>query len=72
MFFSYVFHPQNVLCLIFHKKLLPVNMELLLTAKIAPDVNNYPLLVHAVQEMGSSLHVRHSFCCMIMASTKLK
>ena len=46
-------------------------MRLLLTAKITPDCNNYLLLVHAVQELHSSMYVRRSFWCLIMASTKL-
>ena len=56
-------------CVIFHETFLPVNMELLLTAKITPDINM--LLVHTMQELQSSLHARHSFWCLIMASTKL-
>ena len=49
------------LCFIFHEKFLSVNVELLLTAKITPDVNNYLLLLHAVPELRSSLHVRRKF-----------
>ena len=54
------------LCIIFREKFLPVNMELLLTTKITPDINNYLLLVHAVQELRSSLHVRRNFWCLII------
>ena len=56
---------------IFHEKFLPVNMKLLLMTKITLDVNNYLFLILAVQEMQSSLHIRCSFWCLIMAS-KLK
>ena len=59
----------KMFCVIFHETFLPVNMELLLTAKITPDINM--LLVHTMQELQSSLHARHSFWCLIMASTKL-
>ena len=43
----------------------------LLTAKSISDINNYLLLVQVVQELCSSLHVRHDFWCLIMASIKL-
>ena len=73
MFFLKGFHTGNVLMSYFPSKSLPVNMKLLLTAvKITPEVNNYLLLVHAVQELRSSLHVRRSIWCLIMTSTKLK
>ena len=41
MFFLEGFHPQNVVIsrLIFHEKILPINMELLLTAKITAGLN---------------------------------
>ena len=61
-----------LLCLIFHEKLLPVNMELLLTAKLTPDVDNYLLLVHAVQELRSSLHNRCNFWCLIIFQKEYK
>ena len=66
MFFLSVFHLKMFLCIIFREKFLPVNMELLLTTKITPDINNYLLLVHAVQELRSSLHVRRNFWCLII------
>ena len=53
IFFCKVFILKMFLCLIFHKKFLPVNMKLLLTVKIFPDVNNYLLLVHDVQEFSA-------------------
>ena len=59
--FVKVFILKMFLCLIFHKTFLHANMELLLKAKVTSDVNNYLLLVHAVQELRSSLHVRRSF-----------
>ena len=65
------FSSSKCSCLIFHEKFLPVNMELLLMAKITPDVNNDLLFVHAVQELHSSLHGTHNFWCLIMASNKL-
>ena len=45
------FHPQNVVisCLIFHKKILPVNMELLLTAKTTPGLNTCTCGARAAQ-----------------------
>ena len=58
-------------CHIFYEKFLPVDMRLLLTAKITPDFNNYMLLVPAVQELRSSMHVRRSFWWLIMTLTKL-
>ena len=42
------------LCIIFHETFLPVNMEVLLMAKKTTDVNNYLLLVRAVQEFSAS------------------
>ena len=55
MFFLQGFHPQNVAlsCLIFHEKILPVIMELLLTVKINPGLD----MCTSVQELRSSLHV---------------
>ena len=44
----------------------------LLMVKITPDVNNSLELVNAVQELHNSLYVKRSFCCLIMASTKLR
>ena len=45
------FHPQNVVisCLIFHENILPVNMELLLTAKITPSLNTCTCGARAAQ-----------------------
>ena len=43
----------KILYLIFHEAFLPVNIGLLLTVKITLNVNDYMLLVHAVQEMRS-------------------
>ena len=40
--------------IIFHETFLPVNMEVLLMAKKTTDVNNYLLLVRAVQEFSAS------------------
>ena len=59
------------LCLIFHETFLPINMELLLMAKITTEVNNYLLLVHAMQILRSSLQARCGFWRLIMVSTKV-
>ena len=48
------------------------NMELLLTAKITPDVDNYLLLVNTVQALRGSLHVRQNFWCLIIFQKEYK
>ena len=40
------------------------------TPKITPQVNNNIWFLHVAQDLGDSLHVRHNFLCLIMASTK--
>ena len=42
----------------------------LVTPKITPHVNNYLWFLLAVQDLGDSLHVRHNFLWLIIASTK--
>ena len=43
----------------------------LLTAKVTPDLDSL-LLVHAVQELHSCMHIRRNFWCLIMAPIKSK
>ena len=38
---------------------------------IYQETNNYLQLLHAVQELRNSLHVRRNFWCLIMAPIKL-
>ena len=59
--------PQNVAIMF----LFSMKHSYLLTAKIGPNVDNFLLFFKAVQEQLDYLHVKHNFCYLIMASTKL-
>ena len=50
----------------------PSKHSCLLTATMTPDVDNFLLLVHGVQELHSSLDVTRNFWSLIIASTKWK
>ena len=56
----------------FYNALFSMNPSYLLTMKTTPDIDNSLLLVHDVQDLHSSLHVRRNFWFLIMVLTKLK